>query len=94
MEKSVFFMFRRTFYKSDPTCTQKNQILTSITSSGLSPGWVGSLQPSEEEGVHLQHPGAHRRSSPHHLSFSPHPHLWHNEAGLLLYWIINRLFQR
>lgn len=28
------------------------------------------------------------------LSFSPHPHLWHNEAGLLLHWIISRLFQR
>lgn len=38
--KSMFFMFYRTFYKSDPTCMQRSQTLTFTTLLELSQGWV------------------------------------------------------
>lgn len=84
--KSMFFMFHRTFYKSDPTCMQKSPILTFITSLELSQGWVCHSsthwtllvaqkdfvgpQPLEKEGVHLQHTWISSLSQ--HASALPH----------------------
>lgn len=41
--KKYVFMFHRTFYKSDPTCMQRSQTSTFITSLELSQGWVSQL---------------------------------------------------
>lgn len=98
--KSTFFMFHRTFYKSDPMCMQKSQILTFITSLGRSQGWVCyscthlTLLVAQKDfvdfcrrKVFLDH--LHLCSSSHH----PRPLLWHSQADHLFCCLDRQKYQ-